>query len=98
MTPVPILVQAERVRQPTYRFRYAIAPLPPQTSLSAKCRTLSAGAVLAPLVGDKKPAKRDRYHAWTRTLSSATPRAAQPQPVLLRAVLLRDGRPRDGRP
>src|SRR4051795_11849689 len=53
MTPVPILVQAEQVRQPTYRFRYAIAPQPPQTSLSAKCRTLTARAVLAPLVSDK---------------------------------------------
>ena len=42
----PVLVRwAVRVRSPTYRSRYAIAPLPPQTSLSAKCRTLSASPV-----------------------------------------------------
>src|SRR3954451_6115611 len=98
MTPAPILVQAEQVRQPTYRFRYAIAPQPPQTSLSAKCRTLTARAVLAPLVSDK-----NRSDVTTITLGPghkrpAPPRAVPPQPVRPRAVRPRAGLPRAGRP
>src|SRR5262249_37733356 len=52
----PITVRAERVRQRTYRSRHGIAPLPPQTSLSAKCRTLSGSLVKAPSVNEKSPA------------------------------------------
>src|SRR5579864_3895480 len=63
-------VSAVRVRSPTYRSRYAIAPLPSQTSLLAKWRTLSAGPVLGSLVTGKKHAKRDHYHIAPRTQSS----------------------------
>src|SRR5579864_6952227 len=63
-------VSAVRVRSPTYRSRYAIAPQPSQTSLLAKWRTLSAGPVLGSLVTGKKRTKRDHYHIAPRTQSS----------------------------
>src|SRR5436305_11129873 len=93
MTSVPILVQAEQVRQPTYRFRYAIAPQPPQTSLSAKCRTLSAGAVLALLVSDKNPPDVTTVTPGPGHIRPVRPRAVRLQPVRPRAVRPRAVRP-----
>src|SRR5205814_10726901 len=81
----PITVRAERVRQRTYRSRHGIAPLPPQTSLSAKCRTLSARVVKAPSVNEQEPVKRDRYHAWTWTQSASAASSCAARPGGTRA-------------